>query len=329
MPSFLRRERAKRVEPVEGKRLVDNERKTLIERALNAVGIKTDRKETAQETAARIAEPEVEPARANLIDRVMARLRGEPDPAKAVAGGLEAVAKDDQSLTGRVAEETAKLIRENDDLSREIRDAVAGKTRQPQRYEIEADVERLQADYRDRFRNLAKELEAGKISHSEFRRQMGKQVKNLQTRAAILGAGGQGNMTDTQRRLLDRSVRDQLAYLDGFHRDIRQIINSGKPIPSRMISRAGSYASAATVTADQARRQSMADEAAEEGANLWEVRILGVAEHCNDCVSYANRPAPVGTLPPIGDSECGQYCKCHFEYGSREELEQRYGRGGS
>jgi hypothetical protein len=136
-------------------------------------------------------------------------------------------------------------------------------------------------------------------------------------------------MTDNQRRLLDRSVKDQLAYLDGFVRDIREHVNAGKPVPQRMISRAGSYAAAADVTGDQARRQSMADEVAEDSADLWEVRVLGVAEHCNDCVEYAGRPAPVGTLPPIGDSECGQYCKCRFEYGPREELERKYGRGAS
>ena len=329
MPSFQQRDRAKRVEPVESKRVVSNERDTLINRVLRALKLRPTPQESARVAAARVSEPEAAPTRANLIDRVLAWLRGEPDPAKAVAAGMEAVAKDDQSLAGRVAGETAKLIRENDNLARAVNDAAAGRTRPQQRYEIESDVQKLQADYRARFRGLAEDLAGGKISHSEFRRQMGKQIKNLQTQAAILGAGGQGNMTDTQRRLLDRSVKDQLAYLDGFHRDIRQAINAGKPLPARMVSRAGSYAAASSVTADQARRQSMADEAAEESADLWEVRVLGVAEHCNDCVSYAGRPAPVGTLPPLGDSECGQYCKCRFEYGSREDLERRYGKGAS
>lgn len=340
MPSFKQRDRAKRVEPVETKRVVGNERSTLIDRVLQALekpaisqeaapSIQPAARETATQAAARIAEPEPAPTRANLIDRVLARLRGEPAPAQSVAEGMEAVARDDQSLTGRVAQETAKLIRENDNLARAIDDAAAGRTQPQQRRDVEGDLERLRADYRARFRGLAEDLAGGKISHSEFRRQMGKQIKNLQTQAAILGAGGQGNMTDTQRRLLDRSVKDQLAYLDGFHRDIRQAINSGKPLPAKTVSRAGSYAAAASVTADQARRQSMADEVVADDADLWEVRVLGVAEHCNDCVEYAGRPAPVGTLPPIGDSECGQYCKCRFEYGPREELERKYGRGAS
>lgn len=328
MPSFLRRDRAKRVEDSEARRVASNERDTLINRVLRAIGLRRDKPETAADTAAQIAEPET-PARANLLTRILARLRGKPDPARAVAEGLEDVARDDQTTTGRVAEETAKLIRDEPGLARAIDDAVKGRTRPGQRFEIEADVERLQADYRARFRALGEQLVSGKISPEQFRREMGRQVKKLQTQAAILGAGGTGNLTPTQQRLLDRSVRDQLAYLDGFHRDIRQLINAGKPLPARMVGRAGSYAAAASVTAEQARRQSMADEAAEDSADLWEVRVLGVAEHCNDCVEYAGRPAPVGTLPPIGDSECGQYCKCRFEYGPREELERKYGRGAS
>jgi len=318
VPSFKQRDRAKRVEPVEAKRVVGNERSALIDRVLQALekpaaaqeaapSIQPASRETAAQAAARIAEPEPAPTRANLIDRVLARLRGEPAPAQSVAEGMEAVARDDQSLTGRVAQETAKLIRDD----------------------VEGDLEKLRAKYRDRFRGLAEQLVAGEIGHGKFRYEMGKEVKRLQTQAAILGAGGQGNMTDNQRRLLDRSVKDQLAYLDGFVRDIREHVNAGKPVPQRMISRAGSYAAAASVTADQARRQSMADEVAEDSADLWEVRVLGVAEHCNDCVELAGRPAPVGTLPPIGDSECGQYCKCRFEYGPREELERKYGRGAS
>lgn len=338
MPSFKQRDRAKRVEPVEAKRTVGNERATLIDRVLQALHLRPrpesaapqpEPRETAVHAAARIAEPEIAPTRANLIDRVMARLRGDPAPAQSVAEGMEAVAKDDQSLTGRIAQETARLIRASGDLARSIADAVVGRTKPQQRRDIESDLELLRAKYRERFRGLAQQVVAGDITPAKFRELMGKEVKKLHTQAATLGAGGQGNITDNQRRLLDRSVKDQLAYLDGFVRDIREHVNAGKPVPQRMISRAGSYAAAASVTADQARRQSMADEVAEDSADLWEVRVLGVAEHCNDCVELAGRPAPVGTLPPIGDSECGQYCKCRFEYGPREELERKYGRGAS
>ena len=83
MPSFKQRDRAKRVEPVETKRVVGNERSTLIDRVLQALetpaapqetAIQPAARETATQAAARIAEPEPAPTRANQIDRVLERL---------------------------------------------------------------------------------------------------------------------------------------------------------------------------------------------------------------------------------------------------------------
>jgi len=329
VPSFQDRNRAKRVDPTKASRQQNNERSTLIDRVLQALEVNPTPQETAAQTAARIAEPEVPPTRANLIDRVLARLRGDDAPAQTIAAGFKAVAENDQTVIGRTASATAKIIEGSKEVSDAIERAVSGETQPPQRTELENAVDQLRSNYRDKLRGIAEQLQAGDITHANFRYMMGKEVKKLLTQAAVLGAGGQANMTDTQRKLLDRSVRDQLAYLDGFHRDIRELINQGKPIPNRMIGRAGSYASAAMITANQARRQSMADEVAQDDADLWEVRVLGAAEHCVDCVRYANRPAPIGTLPPIGDSQCGSNCKCQFEYGSREDLERKYGKGSS
>lgn len=329
MPSFQNRNKAKRVDPIQSSRQRDNERSTIIDRVLQALEAKPEPQETATQTAARIAEPNIPPTRANLIDRVLARLRDEDEPAQTIAAGLKTVATNDKTIVGRTASATAKMIENSKEVSDAVDRAVSGKTKPPQRTDLENAVEQLQYKYRDRMRKLAEQLQAGDITHSEFRYQMGKEVKSLLKQAATLGAGGYANMTDAQGKLLDRSIRDQLAYLDGFHRNIRELINQGKPIPNKMIGRAGSYAAAAVITADQARRQSMADEATQDDADLWEVRVLGAAEHCVDCVQYANKPAPIGTLPPIGDSQCGSNCKCKFEYGSREDLEQKYGKGAS
>lgn len=46
-----------------------------------------------------------------------------------------------------------------------------------------------------------------------------------------------------------------------------------------------------------------------------ERRVLGVAEHCVDCVEYAGRGwQPLGSLPVLGDSRCLVNCRCTFEY---------------
>jgi hypothetical protein len=72
VPSFKQRDRAKRVEPVESKRVVSNERSALIDRVLQALekpaaaqeaapSIQPASRETAAQAAARIAEPEPAP----------------------------------------------------------------------------------------------------------------------------------------------------------------------------------------------------------------------------------------------------------------------------
>jgi hypothetical protein len=52
----------------------------------------------------------------------------------------------------------------------------------------------------------------------------------------------------------------------------------------------------------------------------WERRLLGVAEHCPDCIDFAARGwQPVGTLPPptVG-SRCMSNCKCTMIYSTSE-----------
>ncbi len=49
----------------------------------------------------------------------------------------------------------------------------------------------------------------------------------------------------------------------------------------------------------------------------FERRVLGhpKTHHCHDCPPLAEMGwVPIGTLPDIGDSECGGLCLCHFEY---------------
>ena len=56
-----------------------------------------------------------------------------------------------------------------------------------------------------------------------------------------------------------------------------------------------------------------------------ERRILGAADHCDDCLEAAALGwQPIGTLPAIGDSRCMTNCHCEFDYreGELEEIEE-------
>jgi hypothetical protein len=62
--------------------------------------------------------------------------------------------------------------------------------------------------------------------------------------------------------------------------------------------------------AERERRQ------ADPGQAIVELRVLGVAEHCQDCVDYYDRGwCAAGQLPVPGvDSECSTHCRCTMEH---------------
>jgi hypothetical protein len=58
------------------------------------------------------------------------------------------------------------------------------------------------------------------------------------------------------------------------------------------------------------------------GPIKWERRKLGnpPTGHCSDCPPLADMGwQPIGTLPDIGDTECGGFCWCWFEYSDSVE----------
>jgi hypothetical protein len=119
----------------------------------------------------------------------------------------------------------------------------------------------------------------------------------------------------------------QARYLDGFEQEIR--VNPPRELaepsnlhipgvkppmsPAQIGARAELYATSAWQGAQKIVRASKR----RTGNARWERRILGhpKTEHCTDCPPLAALGwQPVGTLPDIGESECGPLCLCHFEY---------------
>lgn len=260
-----------------------------------------------------------------LLDRAQAALGKTQEALKAreLAEGLRKVAQQGTGLAERVAAEVAKRIEERPKLTKAVEKILAGLSKPPTRVQLDVAERALRDRYRNLMRGAAERLAAGKIDPGEFRRQMGRYIRQLQPEAALIGAGGV--LTEGQQKLIERSIKDQIAYLDGFVRDVKQRLAEGKPLGGRDVMRAGMYAGAARATAEQALRQAQLDLAEEKGIDLCEVRMLGAAEHCEDCLEFAYRPGPVGTLPPIGDSRCGHNCQCHFEFGPCDELYEKYG----
>ena len=155
---------------------------------------------------------------------------------------------------------------------------------------------------------LSERLQNGSLSVAEWRSAMGQQVKLLHTAEAALARGGWAQMTPSDWGWVGSQVKKQYQFLDKF---AGQIASGKQPLNGRFFQRVRMYAAAGRGTFEEMRRRYMRIH---KGA-AEERRLLGIAEHCDDCVEYADRSwQPVGTLPAIGQSQCLTHCKCHFEF---------------
>ncbi len=131
--------------------------------------------------------------------------------------------------------------------------------------------------------------------------------------------------------MLENQARIQAQFFDKFEREIRAnppieiadlqsqtiIIGPAPMTPGQFVARAEQYGNSvwqATVNGDRAATVRAA-------VMLEERRVLGrpKTEHCHDCPPLAALGwQPLGTLPALGDTECGNLCLCHFEYRDKD-----------
>jgi len=155
------------------------------------------------------------------------------------------------------------------------------------------------------------QLVDGHISLAEWHTMMREELKDAHRTVAAVEGGGWRNMTQADWGKVGARLREQYRYLDRF---AEQIATGRQPLNGTARTRAGMYADAARATAEQQRRK----RAAERGYTE-ERRRLGPAEHCVDCLTYAGMGwQPIGTLPPIGASECRTNCRCTFDFRNRQ-----------
>lgn len=144
---------------------------------------------------------------------------------------------------------------------------------------------------------------------------------------AIAGPG----MSMDDYTFLDRQADKQDDYLEVFRKEMEanppREIATPEPIgmpsqtilvqelprsPAQITARAELYGNSAWQAG-----QKLNHAKAKRTGGLYERRVLGhpKTEHCVDCPPLAALGWQlIGTLPDIGDSECGGLCLCHFEY---------------
>jgi hypothetical protein len=148
--------------------------------------------------------------------------------------------------------------------------------------------------------------------------------------SSTLALSGPSPLTGAELDGVDSEAQKQEQFFDRFQQEIlapkeklitipvsevTQFIDvlPSAMTPGQFVARAEKYADSAW----QAAQRINHEQAVGQGQYKFERRILGSpkTEHCEDCPPLAALGwQPIGTLPAIGDSECGALCLCHFRY---------------
>lgn len=172
---------------------------------------------------------------------------------------------------------------------------------------VTGQMERVIAGVKGEMIGISKQLQVGDIGLQEWYNGMRSNMKIIHTLDAAIAKGGWAQMTQSDWGAVGAITKRQYKFLNNFAAEIK----SGKqPLDGRFLVRTGMYADAARGTGEDMKRR----EANRNGLNE-EARILGVADHCPDCLAAAIDSAgwkPLGELPRIGDSVCRTNCRCYF-----------------
>lgn len=162
----------------------------------------------------------------------------------------------------------------------------------------------------DEVEDLTTSLRDGDIRLSKWQREMMDQIKGANMNAASLAKGGYGQMGPEDWGRVGGRVQDEYEYLRNF---ASQIDEGDIPVDGRAVNRAKMYVQGSRQTFHRTERLEMQ----KRGYNQ-EKNILGVAEHCDECVALTTRGnqgwVPIGTLPEIGTRTCLGNCKCRIIY---------------
>lgn len=165
----------------------------------------------------------------------------------------------------------------------------------------------------ERMRLLTRQVAAGELSVAEWQTRFMAEAKQAHVAAGVAMRGGTQQMSQADYGAIGQRVRGEYAYVRRFAADLA----AGTMTPAQAEARAELYGHAARMTG-----RAMEGRLARQRGAVEERRILAVADHCATCLSEAARGwQPIGTLRPIGDTECRSNDRCHLEYRTAPESE--------
>lgn len=149
--------------------------------------------------------------------------------------------------------------------------------------------------------NITERFLDGKIDLATWQQRMAAELKDAHIVNACIGRGGRAQMTFSDWGRVGARLREQYRYLNRFAEEIKNGLLSNAQISQRALM----YARSARISYYDGLTSAKAMAEFTE-----EQRVLGYAEHCTDCPDLAGYWAPIGSLPPIGMTQCLTNCKC-------------------
>jgi len=187
------------------------------------------------------------------------------------------------------------------------RQYIAPNGRFVKRSQVVKALESAIAGSRSEIDRLSGALANEEISIAQWQLGMAEEIKTIHTCSAAAARGGWAQMSQSDWGYVGSQLKEQYRYLDNFASEIE---SGAQKLNGNFLRRARMYADSGRGTGE-----SMRGRMARNAAFIEESRVLGVADHCPDCVLWAGWGwRPIGTLPKIGASRCRTNCKCHFEY---------------
>lgn len=141
---------------------------------------------------------------------------------------------------------------------------------------------------------------------TDYRNAFAQEIKALHITMTVIGGGGRDQITNRQWGTVGANLKKEYKALNGFVKDIED----GKLSEKQIYARSGMYANAVWKSFWASRTIKA------ESKFTQERRVLRPAEHCVDCIDFANRGwQPIGSLPNPGEqSRCLSNCRCIKEY---------------
>lgn len=175
-------------------------------------------------------------------------------------------------------------------------------------------VDRIADAASERMAAASERLLAGEMSVAAWQAEMMQTIKVSQIAAATIAAGGADQMTPSRYGSAGFEIKTQYQYLREF---AAQIESGQQKLNGSLTARARQYGQAARVAFERAYGRGQQQRGYRSVRN-----VLGVAEHCRQCLSLtAQGWMPIEQMPPIGSRICRSNDRCRLEY-RRAEQEQ-------